>query len=234
MKINARLLHAFSVFLLATLLLMGPLAYAQDALEAVEAPDALEAVEASDALEAVEASDAPQWVRIDELKWAGSGCPVGSESVALHVARNRDALRLEFSSLRAATGPGVSILERRKNCSLIVRLSFPRGWSFTIFDATYRGHASLDHLVESTQRSAYAFQGDSDAVLQTTLVGSVDKRYAVHDTLGLREVEWSPCGKERALIIRTEVRAQNLRNNAGSGLISLKTAQLGLKWRRCH
>jgi hypothetical protein len=177
--------------------------------------------------------DAPDQVVITELKWAGSGCPPGSP-VTSSVVRNRKALSLVFSSLDASAGPGVPITENRENCNLILRLSVPQGWSFTLFSADYRGFANLDRLVQATLRSAYFFEGEfPSSALEAHLVGPIDKKYRIRDTLDLDEVGWSPCGEDRALNVNTEVRVNNRSNRRGSGLIELNKTLLGIKWRRC-
>jgi hypothetical protein len=205
MKISFESVIALTMSLFATLSPLGSLAYAENV---------------------------PPWVEIRDLQWAGSGCP--SDSVAPRVTLSQKELRLVFYSLTASAGPDIPITEKRKNCSLILRLAVPHGWSFTIFSVDYRGFASLDDLVEGTQRSAYFFEGDfPSAVLQTTLLGPFDEYYKIYDTLSLADAVWSPCGEDRALNINTEVRVSNRENRWGSGLIELNKTRLGFIWRHC-
>jgi hypothetical protein len=181
---------------------------------------------------------APAQVVIHDLTWAGTGCP--RDSVASSVAPDRKAFSLAFSLYFASAGPGIPITENRKNCNLILRLSFPQGWSFTIFNVDYRGYALLDPRVSATQRSAYFFEGEfPSTALRTTLRGPFDDNYEIRDTLGLDAVVWSPCGEDRALNVNTEVRVNNRSNRQGSGLITNDTITgelehtYGIRWRRC-
>jgi hypothetical protein len=181
----------------------------------------------------------PDFVEIESLEWAGSGCP--PDSVVGGVADDKRAFSLGFSEYLAEIGPGVPRTENRKNCNLILRLNFPQGWSFTIFEVNYRGFASLDRKVVGTQRSAYFFEGQFPSVaLRTNLVGVFEDNYEIQDTLGLNALVWSPCGLERALNVNTEVRLDNRKNKKGSGIITTDTIDgelehiYGIRWRRCE
>jgi hypothetical protein len=183
------------------------------------------------------AEEVPPWVEIRELLWAGSGCPAGS--VASSIASDYKAFSLAFDSYIASAGPDIPITENRKNCNLIIRLSFPSGWSFTIFNMDYRGFASLDEHVDGKQRSAYFFEGQyPSSALQTTLVGPYDDNYEIGDTVDL--AVYSPCGEDRALNINTEVRVNNRKNRNGYGLMTTDTITgellhiYRLKWRKCY
>jgi hypothetical protein len=185
------------------------------------------------------ALDAPDYVRIRSISYAGSGCSAGT--VAENVSPDKTAFTLLFDSYIAAAGPGISPLEKRKNCTLNIDLDFPQGWSFTIADIDYRGYASLERGVNALQKSTYYFQGDAHQVSgETTLRGSVDTDYHVRDELLLTAEVWSPCGGRRSLNINTQVRVDNSRNPRASGLMTVDTIDgvvttiYNLKWKRCR
>jgi hypothetical protein len=154
--------------------------------------------------------------------------------VTLQITEDRDALQLKFPPITAVSGPDEPIRERRKHCTLVVKLSFPKGWSFTLVEATFQGRADLDKGTEGTLRSSYSFVGAlPSAALESTIEGPFKKHYKVKDTLDLQDAIWSPCGNKRPLIINTIVRVSDL-HNRDADVIVLKQAELSLKWRRCH
>lgn len=224
MLTNPRSLLAFILPLLVTLFLLDPLDH----------PQANE--DAQNAQEAQGASIVPPWVKIEDLRWGGSGCPSNSESVKLHILQERDAMRLTFPPLSALSGPNVPRTEMLKNCLLRASLSVPKGWSFTIFKATYRGEASLDKSLTGVLSTTYFYEGERDfTVLHATLKDPSKKdAYEVSDTIDRPEATWSPCYKERALLINTTVRVSPQHKGSAEGEIDLNRTRLGLKWRRCN
>jgi hypothetical protein len=181
---------------------------------------------------------APDYVRVRSISYAGSGCRAGT--VAENVSPDLQAFTLLFDSYIASAGPGISPLEKRKNCTLNIDLDFPQGWSFTIFTVDYRGYVSLERGVNGLQTSKYYFQGQpATGTLSTPIAGPVDRDYQIRDTLGLSAEVWSPCGAQRALNINTDVRVDNTRNRRATGLMTVDSidGQLkliyGIKWRRC-
>ncbi|TWW08152.1 hypothetical protein E3A20_27190 [Planctomyces bekefii] len=180
----------------------------------------------------------PNYVRVRNISWAGSGCPAGS--VAQNVSPDLQAFTLLFDSYIAQVGPGVPIVEKRKNCQLSVDLDFPQGWSYTIFTVDTRGYASLEPGVNGLQQSRYYFMGSAaTGTLKTPLVGPVDRDYQIRDVLGLSALVWSPCGATRALNINTEVRLDNSCAPGASGMMTIDSIDgnlkliYGIQWRRC-
>lgn len=84
----------------------------------------------------------PDPVEIGNISYDGTGCPQGSVSVAF----SEDFTRLYFSfdSLQVSAGPGVSVLDNRKSCSIGLSLVVPGGYSFTPAETTYAGYGRLD------------------------------------------------------------------------------------------
>lgn len=184
------------------------------------------------------AAQTPAYARIRSISYAGSGCPAGT--VAENMAPDLRAFTLLFDSYVAEAGPGIPLSASRKNCQVLIDMDFPQGWSYTIFTVDYRGFMSLDRNVVGTQKSTYYFQGSSaQAPLQSNFTGPRSGDYQIRDTLGLNAVVWSPCGQQRALNINTQVRVDNARNRAGSGLMTLDSIDgalrhiYGISWRRC-
>ncbi len=189
-------------------------------------------------LSAAAQADAPNYVRFRNIAYAGSGCPAGS--VAQNVAPDLQAFTLLFDSYIAEVGPGVPFASRRRNCQLNIDLDFPQGWSYSIMTVDYRGYVSLEPRVSGLQQSSYYFQGQAQtARLRTPMYGPIDRDYQIRDTLGITALVWSPCGATRALNINTEIRTDNSRNPAGSGLMTTDSIDgavrliYGFRWRRC-
>lgn len=185
-------------------------------------------------------ADVPDYVRVRNIHYAGTGCPAGS--VAENISPDRQAFTVSFDQYIAAIGPGVAITEKRKNCQLTVDLDFPPGWSFTIFSVDYRGYVSLERNVQGSQQSKYYFQGQAaTGTLVSQFNGPIDDDYQIRDELGLSAQVWSPCGAQRALNINSIVLLNNARNRNGSGLMTLDSIdgqlrlvhRYGLQWRRC-
>ncbi len=181
----------------------------------------------------------PPWVTIDSVKYAGTGCPAGS--VMENLSDDYKAFSLMFDDYVVEAGPGVSRREMRKACQINVDLKFPQGWSFSIMDVDYRGYVSLDRGVTGVAQSDYYFQGQrGSARLKTNFRGPVDKDYEYRDRLGMSSVVWSPCGANRSLNIKSQIRVDNRRNRNGTGLLTLDSIDgevkhiYGIQWRRCR
>lgn len=184
-------------------------------------------------------ADAPDYVEIDSISYAGTGCPAGT--VAENLSDDGQAFTLLFDEYVAEVGPGISRKESRKNCVVNLDLKFPQGWSFTIMEVDYRGYVSLDSRIKAEQKSDYYFQGQrGSAALKTAFTGPIDEDFELNDTLALSALVWSPCGANRSLNIKTQVRLNNSRNRRGSGIITTDsidgelTQVYAIKWKRCH
>lgn len=184
-------------------------------------------------------ADAPDNVTINNIVYAGSGCPAGS--VAQNVSQDASAFTLMFDDYMAEVGPGVPFFAGRVNCQLNIDLSYPSGWSFTVISIDTRGFVELDPGVTALQQSSYYFQGqDGSAVMSSNAVGPIDTDYDLTDSLTSDALVWSPCGEQRSLNIDTEVRANNFGNPTGNGLITTDsidgqvTTVFAIQWQRCY
>lgn len=176
-------------------------------------------------------------VYIQNLSYAGTGCPAGTASS--YISPDAQAFTIAFDQFVAVTGPSVSFVESRKNCRLLVDLRFPQGWTYAIFRADYRGFAALDRYVYGLQRSYYYFQGTLNQVpLRTTLRGPYNNDYLISDTLGLETVVWHPCGARRALNIDSSVQVRSY-SYGSQGLMTVDSIDgevehtYHVRWRRC-
>ncbi len=181
--------------------------------------------------------DAPESVEIRGLVYNGTGCPLNS--VAGTLSEDRRALELVFGAFTAEASLLNLPSEARKFCQLTVDLSFPRGYSFSVLSADYRGFANLDPAVVGTQTSNYYFTGGFGRSFRTRIVGPFSEDYFRRDNLTLEAAVWSPCGATRPLNISTQAAVSTLANRSGRGLMTVDSLSLvvrhtyGLIWRRC-
>jgi len=179
----------------------------------------------------------PHQVFVRNLTFAGSGCPAGT--VAANVSADASAFSLLFDSFIAEAGPGVSMMESRKACTINLDLAVPQGWSYAVSSVETRGFASLDSGTTATQMNRYYFQGSTQtATFRSDLRGPLNRDYSVVDQLGLNSQVWSPCGASRSLNLTVEARV-----SATSGrraLLTVNTVDGGysrryfLAFRRCN
>lgn len=179
----------------------------------------------------------PSQVHIQNIAYAGSGCPAGSVSELM--APDAKAFSLLFDSYVAEAGPGIPLSQNRKNCQVAVDLRFPAGWSFTVFEVDYRGYAKLDRGATGTQKTSYYFQGSgTTANLASDYYGPFDNDYHIRDTLGLSATVWSPCGAVRALNMNTQVRVSAPSSRRALMTVDSIDGQLThiykLQWRQCR
>lgn len=180
----------------------------------------------------------PPSVHIDGYSYAGSGCPAGS--VSSNLSGDAQALTLLFDSFIASVGPGVPFTEKRKNCTVTVKLRFPAGWSYSLYTVDYRGYIDLQGGVTGRQSARYWFQGNNaTGQAATNFYGPRVGDYTIRDRLFLDQTIWSPCGASRDLVINSAVQVDNSRAPGASGLLT-EDAQdhqvkqiYGMQWRRC-
>jgi len=187
----------------------------------------------------VTATSAPSSFNITGLTLNGSGCPAGSASYVL--SADHTSVTVTFSDYAASAGPGVSILDNRKNCQLTLSLYVPPGFTFGIADVDYRGYYQLDDKVSADQQATYYFQGQIlQATAHSTLNGAIEGNdYTFRDEFDLASTVLAPCGVQSVLNINSELRVSNAANPQGSGFITddstdaTLTTQFNFNWQKC-
>lgn len=177
-------------------------------------------------------------VWIEDVKWAGSGCPVGS--VARTLSNDKQTVTLMFDNYVASVGPGIVITESYKNCQINIKLHIPQGWTYTVFQTQYRGYYSLESGVKGTQKSIYYFSGDTRQwSAQSTFVGPASQDYHFWDNIATDTWVYCQCGATTSLNINTSLRMQSANPKKYSGFMSTDSIDhkvihvLGLQWKRC-
>jgi hypothetical protein len=189
---------------------------------------------------APEPGDEPDWskVLIEGITYAGSGCKAGS--VAISKTNDWKTVTLAFDDYIASIGPGEQFVNRRKNCNINVKLHYPQGYSYTLYQTDYIGHAELEDTVTGKQQSTYWFAGypDKKAILKSYFNGPLSKNYEFTDLLANEACVWSPCGASTTLNIDTELLLE-AKDKKKSGFLTTdvidhKVKQIyGFKWKKC-
>jgi hypothetical protein len=145
-------------------------------------------------------------VALDVATINGTGCPPGTAAVA--VAPDNSAFTVTYSNYLARVGRGIPADEGRRNCLLSLVVHIPRGHTYAIVQADYRGFASLAPGAIGTQKAGYYFQGMSQTAQRThQFFGPFNNDWQATDTTRIKALAWSPCGEQRNFNINTELRA---------------------------
>lgn len=184
-------------------------------------------------------------VKITSIDPKGSGCPT-LDSVSTNISDDGSAFTVTFSEFAAAIGPGLKPSDARKNCALLLTLSVPAGWQYSIATFNYRGYMQLDKGIKASHATQYWFQGESETgYVKAEVSGPAAKDFVYSDKVGFSSVylpeRWSPCNKNRAMLVNPSVSLRRLpgASSTAEGYIANDSVDgeienvFGLKWRRC-
>jgi hypothetical protein len=182
----------------------------------------------------------PSKVYIEGITYGGSGCKAGS--VAISKADDWKTVTLSFDSYVASIGPGVSFVERRKNCNINVKIHYPSGYQYTLYQTDYKGYCELEKGVTAKQQSDYWFAGfmGQKGSLKSIWKGKFADNYSFRDTLAHEAWVWSPCGASTTLNIDTQLNLDNNEDKKASGFITTEVIDhkvktiYGVRWRKCN
>ncbi len=175
-------------------------------------------------------------LRLGDPQYGGTGCPVGSASVAL--SPDESALSILFDQYVVEAGDNVSFA--RKNCNIAIPIHVPQGYSYSIIGIDYRGFVGLPRNARATLNVNYFLAGGGRGVnASKTFRGPVSEDYVKTDNLGLEAVVWTPCGGDTTLRANTTllVNSNSFREQAMATVDSIDM-QAGLiyhlQWKRCR
>jgi len=180
-------------------------------------------------------------VTITDVKYGGSGCKAGTAAVS-H-SQDLQTVTVIFDEYIAAIGPGISFVEKHKNCNLNFKINYPPGYQYTLYKTDYTGFADLQKGITAKQQSQYWFAGfGGKATLQSTFYGPYSQTYTFTDVLATELWVWSPCGASTTLNVNTDLFLSSSDSKA-SGTISTAVidttvknkykTSYGVSWRRC-
>lgn len=84
--------------------------------------------------------------------------------MSTQISSDRTIVTLIFDAYIASLGPGIPLVDNRKNCQLNVHITYPGGFQYSVLSADYRGYASLQKGVTGTLKSTYYFSGQGEQV----------------------------------------------------------------------
>ncbi|KAK2809727.1 hypothetical protein FQN50_003572 [Emmonsiellopsis sp. PD_5] len=173
----------------------------------------------------------PAGVKIEQIVYAGSGCNQGT--LDINVAADGSICPIRTRDLWAADGAGSDYDDHRRFCQLNFVLTYPQGWSFTVFGVDYKGYVSLGSGSTGLVRSSYYFSGETDQVVSTIdFTGPTSGRFEKHDAIAWGT--WSPCGTTDVML---NVKQEVLVSGSGKIASTSTDGEFGnivfLKWKKC-
>jgi hypothetical protein len=185
-----------------------------------------------------QSSPPPGSVSLGALNYAGPGCPDGSLAVSL--SPDGSAFTILYSSLVAATGPGVDASQSVSGCQLSLSLAGPPGWAWAVDSIDFRGYVKLDPHVLAQEKDDYHFaDGRHVNSAMDVFHGPLDEDYVDHVAPhGNSGAPYSACGGS-PITISTEARITGRGNHGAAALLTVDSAdgvvahQLNLSWRTC-
>jgi hypothetical protein len=147
----------------------------------------------------------PGDVAIRVVKVQGSGCRPGTATV--DISGDKEAFTVVYSTYLAEAGPDSKKKDAHRDCRLRIRLDAPRGYSYTISQADYRGYAKLQNGATARQSATYYLEDEREPALKThSFTGPFDDTWQRTDTTtAAASRAFAPCKKNPHLQIRTEL-----------------------------
>jgi len=156
-------------------------------------------------------------IYVKDIKYNGSGCPVGS--VSSQFSDNRKIFTITFNKYEANIGPNVQLRsDARKNCQLNLKMNYPSGYQYSVVGFITRGYADIDAGVTAEIGSIYYFSGQSQQTTSRNKIqGPFHASYTKEDNINVATAVWSPCDAQGMANINTDIRlVATDRNAAGS------------------
>lgn len=178
---------------------------------------------------------APGEVHIEELSYAGSGCPEDSTSILL--TPNGQALTVLFDDFIAEDGPGVPSARRRRDCHIVAELAYPDGWQYTIFRVNYRGGALLDEETWGRQQARLHILGAGAMPSHMRINGPFVEDYRIESEIAPNARAWSQCHGPGTLTIDASIHAHARHQHTAVMTVysidSVVEQTYEIEWRRC-
>lgn len=170
---------------------------------------------------------------IENVTYAGTGCPEKSASSGL--SPDKQVVTSIFSAFVAQKGPVAPPAEATRNCLVMLDINVPAGWQYSLESVHYRGFAGLEADVTATRRSLYMISGSKlHVTAPASFKGATDKDYTHEDVGPTKPGVWSPCGGGQALWVATQIEVSNSARPSRSGQLTVDTIDTELQWRRCQ
>jgi len=164
-------------------------------------------------------------VKIQNVGYAGNGCPAGSASVVL--APDRKSVSVLFDEYIAEAGGRGQRTFDRKKCDIAFGLKIPSGISVSLIDADYRGFNDLPRGAKATFKRDYFFAGTRGPSLTKNWRGARSNDFIIKDRLGVFANVWSRCGAD--VILRSKTAATVRTQRGREALMMVDSVDLATK-----
>ena len=176
-------------------------------------------------------------VTIQEVGYAGNGCPAGSAEVIL--ANDKKSASVIFDDYIVEAGGQGQRTFNRKKCDLAFGLKVPNGWSVAMINADYRGFIDLPRRAKATFTRDYFFAGSRGPRLKKTWKGAQSDDFFVNDQMGVMSQVYSACGAD--VILRSKTAATVRTSRGHEAMAAIDSADLTSKtifrynfsWKQC-
>ncbi|MGZ3770020.1 MAG: DUF4360 domain-containing protein [Bdellovibrio sp.] len=178
-------------------------------------------------------SQTPPGVRVQGIEAIGSGCPQGSYSATISPDGQSFSILLDNFTAASTMQNPIS----RLSCELKINFLVPRGWTFSVFSADYRGYAYADPGTVAVHQALYSFDGSQPknenpgfrngktySFRTQEFHGPYNDNYFIRYDLDQNLAPWAPCNDEdiQTLYVTTFLMSRNMNVN------SQRTAQITL------
>eukprot|EP00244_Chara_vulgaris_P008352 TRINITY_DN3267_c0_g1_i2.p1 TRINITY_DN3267_c0_g1~~TRINITY_DN3267_c0_g1_i2.p1 ORF type:complete len:202 (-),score=35.19 TRINITY_DN3267_c0_g1_i2:783-1388(-) len=171
----------------------------------------------------------PAKVTISSVNYAGTGC--NWENTNYVLSPDYTTVTFMFGGMVATTDGGLA--EKRKFCQISLGMDYPKGWSFTLGQATGRGYADIGSGSTGIYETHYYFSGETGtAKVKRVISGPTKEDYEFTDYFVT--LVWSKCNNVPNLNIKTVVIAEGRKAAMMLDSIDSKFKLLfAIRWKRC-
>lgn len=162
------------------------------------------------------AANPPLFVKVSA---AGAGCPKGTWETIIGEGGRTFTVFFEKYLLNMEENSS----QLTSNCTIIADVTTPNGFEWAVQTVSFDGTAVLEPGMKGTLEAKFAYTGDSNAQSsQFVIDGPYDELYHFSEDLLLQQkpLNWSLCGRQRQLQIRTFMTLKNA-SPRKTGLLSL-------------
>ncbi|HET9954005.1 MAG TPA: DUF4360 domain-containing protein [Polyangiaceae bacterium] len=133
----------------------------------------------------------------------GSGCPGGPATLV--PGATPEAFTLKFPSYSTSLGGGAGVAERRRNCQMLLNVTPPMGYTFTVASASLSGSANLSSGVTARAMVSYHFTGEPETGLSTYQIPSAGGKWSTTGVFAAETLAYAPCDSQRFLAVNTSI-----------------------------
>jgi hypothetical protein len=146
---------------------------------------------------------APDGVIVEVASIGGTGCPPGTAQATV----SGDMVTVTYTKFSAQTG-GSSWPDNFSSCQLDLKVSVPKGFTYAISSADFRGNALLQIGASGILESRLSFQGRPGVRrFSSSLYGPYNRNWQINDIVDITQLDWAACDEQRLLQLGTVLTA---------------------------